>query len=141
MRLEHYPLGGNRDREPTEVVAFDGELVRSLLFDSGSKRGAIRTIDQAHWNSGPDVNPYSLIFGPAVDLQFSLRNTALLLVDAQRLTCDPAHGLGRMARERGELAVLAEYYQRVERALPAMSQLLRTTPGERGKRPSATSVR
>ena len=37
----------------------------------------------------PDADPYDLIFGPAVRLPLASDNTALLLVDAQRLTCDP----------------------------------------------------
>jgi nicotinamidase-related amidase len=72
----------------------------------------------------PNANPYSLIFGPAIDLRLTLQNTALLLVDAQRLTCDPAHGLGQLARERGALAALDGYYRRVEEALTAMGRLL-----------------
>jgi nicotinamidase-related amidase len=72
-----------------------------------------------------DADPYDLIFGPAVDLPLARDNTALLLVDAQRLTCDPDVGLGRMAREQGQSATLEPYYMRVDRALAGMEQVLR----------------
>jgi nicotinamidase-related amidase len=72
----------------------------------------------------PDANPYDLIFGPAVRLPLRTDNTALLLVDAQRLTCDPDVGLGRMARERGRFEDLEPFYARVEQALDGMGELL-----------------
>jgi nicotinamidase-related amidase len=72
----------------------------------------------------PDADPYDLIFGPAVRLPLTRTNTALLLVDAQRLTCDPAVGLGEMARRRGLQHELDEYYTRVAAALAGMTQLL-----------------
>jgi nicotinamidase-related amidase len=72
----------------------------------------------------PDANPYDLIFGPAVRLPLRNNNTALLLVDAQRLTCDPESGLGRMARERGRFDGLEPFYARVEQALDGMGELL-----------------
>lgn len=72
----------------------------------------------------PDANPYDLIFGPAVRLPLRTDNTALLLVDAQRLTCDPEVGLGRMARERGRFDELAPFYARVDQALAGMGELL-----------------
>jgi nicotinamidase-related amidase len=72
----------------------------------------------------PDADPYDLIFGPAVHLPLVSDNTVLLIVDAQRLTCDPALGLGRMARERGQFAELKGYYERVDQALTEMSQVL-----------------
>jgi nicotinamidase-related amidase len=72
----------------------------------------------------PDADPYDLIFGPAVRLPVTSDNTALLLVDAQRLTCDPKIGLGRMARECGESEALAPYYERVEHALEGMGRVL-----------------
>ena len=75
-------------------------------------------------NPPPDADPYDLIFGPAIRLPLASHNTALLIVDAQRLTCDQEVGLGRMARERGESATLAPYYERVEGALTGMSQVL-----------------
>jgi nicotinamidase-related amidase len=71
----------------------------------------------------PDADPYDLIFGPAVRLPLTRENTALLLVDAQRLTCDPRLGLGKMARERGALDALDGYYERVRSALAGMSRL------------------
>jgi nicotinamidase-related amidase len=75
----------------------------------------------------PDADPYDLIFGPAVRLPLASDNTALLIVDAQRLTCDPEVGLGRMARERGESDALVPYYERVEAALTGMSHVLQAS--------------
>jgi ureidoacrylate peracid hydrolase len=72
----------------------------------------------------PDADPYDLIFGPAVRLPLARDNTALLIVDAQRLTCDPEVGLGRMGKERGESEALAPYYERVGGALAGMSHVL-----------------
>lgn len=74
-----------------------------------------------------DVNPYDLIFGPAVKLPLTQENTALLIVDAQRLTCDPDAGLGRMARERGQFAALTGFYKRVDTALAGMRELLQAS--------------
>jgi nicotinamidase-related amidase len=72
----------------------------------------------------PDADPYDLIFGPAVRLPLRQDNTALLLVDAQRLTCDPAVGLGKLARNRGALQSLDGYYERVRAALAGIRQLV-----------------
>ncbi len=75
---------------------------------------------------GPDVNPYDLIFPPAVELPLAVDNTALLLVDAIRFTCDPQSSLGRAVAHGPEVdsAALALYYARVGRALPQMARLL-----------------
>ena len=72
----------------------------------------------------PDADPYDLIFGPAVSLPLARDNSALLIVDTQRLTCDPDVGLGQMASDRGQSAALAPYYVRVDRALAGMSRVL-----------------
>lgn len=72
----------------------------------------------------PDADPYDLIFGDAVRLPLAQDNTALLLVDAQRLTCDPEAGLGRLATERGARDGLDSYYTRVTSALAGMAQLV-----------------
>src|SRR5690242_2457713 len=71
-----------------------------------------------------DVNPYALIFPPAIDLDLSVDNSALLLIDAQRLTCDVDCGVGRMARERGATNALDDYFDRVDQALTGMQRLL-----------------
>jgi nicotinamidase-related amidase len=71
-----------------------------------------------------EVNPYALIFPPAIDLPWSPQNSALLLVDAQRLTSDASCGIGQMARQRGVAESLADYYDRVGQALRGMQNLL-----------------
>jgi nicotinamidase-related amidase len=71
-----------------------------------------------------DQDPYDAILPPALQLPLSRSNTALVLVDAQRLTCDPACGLGAMVAARGRAASLLDYYGRVQVALAGMGQLL-----------------
>jgi nicotinamidase-related amidase len=71
-------------------------------------------------------DPYDAILPPALQLPLSRRNTALVLVDAQRLTCDPRCGLGAMAVAWGQTSALSGYYDRVQRALEAMRHLLET---------------
>jgi len=81
---------------------------------------------------GPDVNPYALIFPPAVELPLAADNTALILLDAQRLVCDPLSTLGRAAASRAadntdiDPQALAAYYRRVTMALANMQRLLAT---------------
>ena len=51
-----------------------------------------------------DKDPYDAILPPALQLPLAQSNTALVLVDGQRFTCDPALGLGALAagwRSRG----------------------------------------
>jgi ureidoacrylate peracid hydrolase len=72
---------------------------------------------------GPDVNPYSLIFPPAIQLPINLHNTALVIQDAIAYACDPNVGLGALAQEaKGE--EIAAYYARVNAALPKIAMLL-----------------
>jgi nicotinamidase-related amidase len=75
---------------------------------------------------GPDVNPYALIFPPAVELPLAADNTALLLLDAQHFTCHPKSALGRVAAASAAVdgKQLAGYYTRVALALPRMAALL-----------------
>src|SRR5207245_2340203 len=63
-----------------------------------------------------------LIFGPAIRLRLTRTNTALVLIDAQRLTCDPRSGLGRLAGPHP--ADIGDYYERVRTALDGMTQIL-----------------
>lgn len=70
----------------------------------------------------PRGNPYSLIFGPATRLLLAPAEAALLIIDAQHFTCDPAGGLGRLVRE--QRAAADGYYARVRRAIPKIQELL-----------------
>jgi nicotinamidase-related amidase len=72
----------------------------------------------------PDVNPYALIFPPALPFEVDRANTALVLIDAQRFFCDPEAGLGKLAQEHGQAEGLAGYFDRVQTALAGMQQLL-----------------
>jgi nicotinamidase-related amidase len=72
----------------------------------------------------PDISPYSLIFPPAIELPLRLDNVGLLLIDAQRFTCDPSAGLAKLAEQRSARAGLDEYFGRAEAALDNMAALL-----------------
>jgi nicotinamidase-related amidase len=49
---------------------------------------------------------------------------ALLIVDAQRFTCDPACGLGRLVQDSSLLPAVDGYYTRVRKAIPKIEQLI-----------------
>ncbi len=104
------------------------DLVGALPAGSRATRSGLERvkpyIPESSGAPPPDANPYDLIFGPAVRLPLRQDNTALLLVDVQRLTCDPEIGLGRMARERDRFAELEPFYARVDRALAGVGDLL-----------------
>jgi nicotinamidase-related amidase len=67
-----------------------------------------------------EVSPYSLIFGPAIALDLRRDNTALVLVDAQRLTCDPHSSL---ASTIASDPAYAGFHARIPAALEAMAHL------------------
>ncbi len=123
--LERMAGGLTRIMTTAEVEALVGTVpAGSRHARSGLERVKPYVPEPSSEPPPPDADPYDLIFGPAVDLPLARDNAALLLVDAQRLTCDPEVGLGRMARERGESEALRGYYERVERALTGMGQVL-----------------
>ncbi len=72
-------------------------------------------------NSGGAVEPYAAIFGPAVELGVSPDTSALVLVDAQRLTFDPALA-DALPMSDGEQK--DAYYARAAAALAMIRQLL-----------------
>lgn len=119
-------VGGlTRVMTSAEVAALIEPLPRgSRLERSGIERVKAFLPTPAAEPPGPDVDPYDLIFGEAVQLPLAQDNTALILVDAQRLTCDPNVGLGRLAHERGVRESLDGYYARVTAALKGMGQLV-----------------
>jgi nicotinamidase-related amidase len=75
-------------------------------------------------DSGADQDPYESILPPALVKEISSTDTALLLVDFQRLTCDPHVGLGAAAEVSGSLDALAGYYGRVQQAQKEAEKLL-----------------
>lgn len=64
-----------------------------------------------------EVSPYSLIFGPAMRLTTRKASTALVLVDAQRLTCDRTLGLGPV------LSTWPDYQGLQDRACRALTEM------------------
>lgn len=71
-----------------------------------------------------DRDPYDAIMPPALQLALAQDNTALVLVDGQRFTCDPSLGLGARAAAGGQGESLTAYYGRVQSALAGMGRLL-----------------
>ncbi len=67
-----------------------------------------------------EVSPYALIFGPAIQLDLRRDNTALVLVDAQRLTCDPTSTFAATLTADPDYA---GFHARVPAALDAMARL------------------
>jgi nicotinamidase-related amidase len=67
-----------------------------------------------------EVSPYALIFGPAIALDLRRDNTALVLVDAQRLTCDPASSFAAVLAADPDYA---GFHAKVPAALDAMGRL------------------
>lgn len=63
---------------------------------------------------------------------------ALVLVDLQYADAHPDFGLGRRARDGGQFAVMAAYYQRVQATLPSVQRLL---DGFRAARRAVVHVR
>lgn len=60
---------------------------------------------------GPD-NPYAAIFGAPPRAELRPDRTALLVMDMQRFTADPAGGLASRARERGAWAEMEGYFDK-----------------------------
>jgi nicotinamidase-related amidase len=68
--------------------------------------------------------PYDLIFPPAVNVKPNPNDTGLVLIDIQRLTCDPEVGLGAIISKVGNSNDFDDYYHRVETAKNSIKQLL-----------------
>jgi nicotinamidase-related amidase len=66
-------------------------------------------------------DPYGAIFGPAVPVRPSVADSALVLIDVQRLTCDPAH---RPEALMPPGAGFEGFHERVPAALSRMRRLL-----------------
>lgn len=68
-----------------------------------------------------EVSPYALIFGPAIKLSLTRANTAVVVFDAQGLTCDPQSSIGaRLDRDPD----YAGFRARVPAALGNIARLL-----------------
>ena len=132
---------GTRETHELALVSMEGALTRILSTDdveslvqplepvsrearSGLKRVEPYLPQPGRAGEEDDQNPYDGILPPALELPLTRDNAALLLVDGQRMTCDPSCGLGTMARDKGEGAVLDSYFGRVERAIDGMARLL-----------------
>jgi nicotinamidase-related amidase len=67
------------------------------------------------------IDPYAAIFGPAVQLEVRQDNSAIIIVDAQRLTCDQVYRPDAMMVGAIDYS---GYYERVPAALSKMAELL-----------------
>ncbi len=63
-----------------------------------------------------NVDPYSIIFPPAIEQHYTKKNTILLVLDMTRFACDPSVGLGAKFAESMPHE-LTNYYERVEKAM------------------------
>lgn len=75
-------------------------------------------------SSSATPEPYDLIFPPALTLKPTKDDTALVLVDTQRLTCDSHVGLGALASQNQDHQSVTDYYERVTSSLQKAQQLL-----------------
>jgi nicotinamidase-related amidase len=105
------------------------ELVEGLETGSHQARSGLERVkpylpQPPEDNGGADRDPYESILPPALAKEISPADTALMLVDFQRFTCDPEVGLGRAAKLSGSLDAVADYYERVERAQQEAQKLL-----------------
>ncbi|MEM7129424.1 MAG: isochorismatase family protein [Chloroflexota bacterium] len=73
---------------------------------------------------GPEVNPYSLIFPPAVELSISKENFAFVVMDAQCFACDPDCAIGQIPGQASTEAQRLAYYERVQSAISNIAMLL-----------------
>lgn len=130
---------GTRQTHELALACMEGALTRILSTDdvealvrplepvSREERSGLKRVEPYLPQPGRETderNPYDGILPPALELPVERDNVALVLVDAQRLTCDPDCGLGALAKEKGELDLLSGYYHRVETALAGMERLL-----------------
>jgi len=68
--------------------------------------------------------PYKMLVAPIPVERLQIDNTALMLIDFQKYTCNRNYGLGVLAAERGITPELAEYYSQVDAAVESSSMLL-----------------
>lgn len=108
------------------------EQLRLMADGSRNARSGVERVKQylpkpPETPPAPDVNPYSLIFPPALSLLPTLQNCtnwALLLVDTQRFACTPAYQPVAKEAAEGIGNDGSAYYERVEQALSNMATLL-----------------
>ncbi len=130
-RASHRDCVAKAAMQMTEVVTSSElhDVLRTCpdvdpLKRSGVERGRAYQLAQPYLpnqQDGAKIEPYSAIFGPAVRLTLEPPTSALVLVDAQRLTCDPAHRVAGLVPDDPNFD---GYYERAERALDKMAQLL-----------------
>lgn len=125
LALARMNNGLSRILTTAEVTA----LVEALADGNPSGRSGLERVKEylpvpPETPPGPEVNPYSLIFPPAIELPLRRDNTALVLIDAIRYACDPSLGLGKLAQSGAQSEPVGGYYASVETALENMAQLL-----------------
>ena len=69
--------------------------------------------------------PFKNLAGAVPQPRLAAGRTALVLVDCHRYSLSPADGYGRVARERGILSELDEYYEQLEQVVPNLERLTR----------------
>ena len=68
--------------------------------------------------------PFKNLTDPVPPFSITDGHTAVLVLDVHAFTASPEHGFARMARERGIIRELDEYYEQLDQALPNMIRLV-----------------
>lgn len=68
--------------------------------------------------------PFNLLDKPVPSFELSVENTALIIVDVQRLTVDESGGLARLARDKGIMTEFNEFFKLVRVMIPNIRSIL-----------------
>ena len=99
-----------------EIEAFEDRVIPENIPPPGS-------------DSWSPEDPYSAIFGTAVEPAIEPGRTALLLLNCQRFGADPEGGLARRARAAGAGSELDEYFARAVPAIQGIADLVNACRG------------
>jgi nicotinamidase-related amidase len=118
------------ERQATRIINAAEMQKRLADLPDGdvSKRSGVERVEKyllrkpyASNSAGGAQDPYGAIFGPAIQVKLDRARSALILIDAQRLTCDPAQ---RPDALMADAADFEGYYERCDAALAKMADLL-----------------
>jgi len=122
MALERMESGFAHVLTTAEI---SGLLANLPPVDRTRRSGVLRAEEHVPSTASHELregNPYHLIFGPAIELRITPEATAVVVVDAQTMACDPARGLGKLTDTSSQPS--RAYYDRVKQAIPNIQKLL-----------------
>ena len=97
----------------SRLFSFNSKTIKRL--DKGARaRAASKNIKQ----------PFNLLFNPLPKLDLSIENTVLIILDVQRLTISKSGTIAILAREKGVLGELNEYFELVRIMIPNIRLLI-----------------